>query len=86
MTKLPTPIQIKEHLDEYVIGNEEAKKTLAVAVYNHYKRIHHNYSASQKDDIEIQKSNILILGPTGSGKTHVVETLAKFLNVPFCYC
>jgi len=83
MSKLPTPIQIKEHLDEYVIGNEEAKKTLAVAVYNHYKRIHHNYSASQKDDIEIQKSNILILGPTGSGKTHVVETLAKFLNVPF---
>jgi len=83
MSKLPTPILIKEHLDEYVIGNEEAKKTLAVAVYNHYKRIHHNYSASQKDDVEIQKSNILILGPTGSGKTHVVETLAKFLNVPF---
>jgi ATP-dependent Clp protease ATP-binding subunit ClpX len=83
VSKLPTPMQIKDHLDEYVIGNEDAKKTLAVAVYNHYKRIHHNYSTNQKDDVEIQKSNILILGPTGSGKTHVVETLAKYLNVPF---
>jgi ATP-dependent Clp protease ATP-binding subunit ClpX len=82
--KLPTPKQIKENLDEYVIGNLEAKKTLAVAVYNHYKRIFHNYStAKDKDDVQIQKSNILLLGPTGSGKTHVVETMAKYLNVPF---
>ncbi|MCE2929005.1 MAG: ATP-dependent Clp protease ATP-binding subunit ClpX [Candidatus Caenarcaniphilales bacterium] len=84
VNKLATPKEIKEHLDKYVIGNDEAKKTLAVSVYNHYKRIHHNYQISkEKEDIEIQKSNILLLGPTGSGKTHVVETLAKFLNVPF---
>lgn len=85
-TKLPAPKKIKENLDEYVIGNDDAKKTLSVAVYNHYKRIFHNYSTGIKtaeDDVEIQKSNILILGPTGSGKTHVVETMAKFLNVPF---
>lgn len=78
--KLPTPKDIKVNLDEYVIGNEEAKKTLSVAVYNHYKRILHNHG---NEDITIQKSNILILGPTGSGKTHIVETLAKFLDVPF---
>ncbi len=81
---LPKPKEIKAHLDEYVIGNEDAKKTLAVAVYNHYKRIFHNFSNTKdKDSVEIQKSNILLLGPTGSGKTHVVETLAKYLNVPF---
>jgi ATP-dependent Clp protease ATP-binding subunit ClpX len=83
VSKLPTPKQIKENLDDYVIGNEDAKKTLAVAVYNHYKRIFHNYSSANKNEVELQKSNILILGPTGSGKTHVVETLAKYLNVPF---
>lgn len=81
---LPKPKEIKAHLDEYVIGNDDAKRTLAVAVYNHYKRIFHNFSNTKdKDSVEIQKSNILLLGPTGSGKTHVVETLAKYLNVPF---
>ena len=72
--------EIKEHLDQYVIGNDEAKKTLAVAVYNHYKRIRNN---QVKPEVLINKSNILLLGPTGSGKTHVVETLAKYLKVPF---
>ena len=81
--KLPTPKEIKAHLDDYVIGSEDAKRSLSVAVYNHYKRIFHNFSDANADDVVIQKSNILLLGPTGSGKTHVVETLAKFLNVPF---
>lgn len=81
--KIPVPKEIKTHLDEYVVGNNEAKKTLAVAVYNHYKRIYHNFTTKSPDDVEIQKSNILLIGPTGSGKTHIVETLAKFLNVPF---
>lgn len=81
---LPKPKEIKANLDEYVIGNEEAKKSLAVAVYNHYKRILHNAkNKEKKQDVEIQKSNILMLGPTGSGKTHVVETMARYLNVPF---
>lgn len=79
---LPKPKEIKEILDEYVIGQEEAKKTLAVAVYNHYKRI--NYEKTHKnDDVELQKSNILMLGPTGSGKTLLAQTLAKILQVPF---
>ena len=73
------PEEIKAFLDEYVIGQEEAKKVLSVAVYNHYKRI-----MAEKDlDVEIQKSNILMLGPTGSGKTLLAQTLAKLLNVPF---
>ena len=73
------PKEIKEFLDEYVIGQEEAKKVLAVAVYNHYKRI-----LAQKDfEVELQKSNILMVGPTGSGKTYLAQTLAKLLNVPF---
>jgi len=80
---LPKPIEIKNHLDNYVIGNNDAKKTLAVSLYNHYKRIRHNSSSDLKSEVEIQKSNILLLGPTGSGKTHIVETLAKFLQVPF---
>lgn len=75
---LPKPKEIKEYLDEYVIGQESAKKTLAVAVYNHYKRIY-----STVDDVEISKSNILMLGPTGVGKTLLAQTLARFLNVPF---
>lgn len=76
-----TPAEIKKTLDDYVIGQEEAKKTLSVAVYNHYKRI--NSINSNLDDVEIQKSNILLLGPTGCGKTLLAQTLAKILDVPF---
>lgn len=79
-TKLPKPSEIKEHLSQYVIGQDEAKKSLAVAVYNHYKRINSNVNTG---DVELQKSNILLLGPTGSGKTLLAQTLAKLLNVPF---
>lgn len=77
---MPSPAEIKKVLDEYVIGQEEAKKTLSVAVYNHYKRIN---NSDLIDDVEIQKSNILLLGPTGCGKTLLAQTLAKMLNVPF---
>ena len=77
--KLATPSQIKAHLDQYVIGQDEAKRTLAVAVYNHYKRLNQN----KKSDVEIQKSNILMIGSTGSGKTLLAQSLAKFLGVPF---
>ena len=79
---IPSPHEIKKVLDEYVIGQEEAKKTLSVAVYNHYKRITHEED-KKDDDVEIQKSNILLLGPTGCGKTLLARTLAKILNVPF---
>ncbi len=79
---LMKPREIRDFLDEYVIGQEEAKKTLSVAVYNHYKRILSNSQIS-KDGVELQKSNILMLGPTGSGKTYLAQTLAKMLNVPF---
>ena len=81
MEKVPTPKEIKAVLDEYVIGQEEAKKSLSVAVYNHYKRI--NNAEKVDDDVDIQKSNILMLGPTGCGKTYLAQTLAKYLNVPF---
>lgn len=82
LSEIPSPREIKKVLDDYVIGQDEAKKTLSVAVYNHYKRIAHEENAS-KDDVEIQKSNILLLGPTGCGKTLLARTLAKILNVPF---
>ncbi len=79
---IPKPKEIKELLDEYVIGQDEAKKSLSVAVYNHYKRIN-NIANGKDDDVDIQKSNILMLGPTGCGKTYLAQTLAKMLNVPF---
>ncbi|MEG1454179.1 MAG: ATP-dependent Clp protease ATP-binding subunit ClpX, partial [Comamonas sp.] len=79
---LPTPAEIKANLDSYVIGQEVAKRTLSVAVYNHYKRLRHKEKAG-KDDVELAKSNILLIGPTGSGKTLLAQTLARMLDVPF---
>ncbi len=80
---IPKPHEIKAYLDEYIIGQDDAKKVLSVAVYNHYKRLKHNKSADLKNNVEIQKSNILLVGPTGSGKTLLAQTLAKMLDVPF---
>lgn len=82
-TALPTPHEIKQTLDEYVIGQDFAKRALSVAVYNHYKRLNSKTTFKDKDDVELTKSNILLIGPTGSGKTLLAETLAKVLNVPF---
>lgn len=83
IAKVPKPHEIKEYLDNYIIGQNDAKKVLSVAVYNHYKRIAHNAANSDKQQVEIQKSNILLVGPTGSGKTLLAQTLAKMLDVPF---
>ena len=80
---IPKPHDINSHLDQYVIGQERAKKVLSVAVYNHYKRIASN---TGYDDVDLQKSNILIIGPTGTGKTLLAQTLARRLNVPFAIC
>ena len=86
-SKLPKPAEIKAELDDYVIEQDPAKKSLAVAVYNHYKRIKHlETHVETKDDVELQKSNILVLGPTGSGKTLLAQTLARVLDVPFAIC
>ena len=81
LSDLPKPMEIKEILDQYVVGQHEAKKSLSVAVYNHYKRI--SAKNTKDDDVELQKSNILMLGPTGSGKTLLAQTLARIIAVPF---
>ncbi len=81
--KLLRPSEIKQHLDQYVIGQDDAKKVMAVAVYNHYKRLNQKV---EKDEIEIEKSNIIMVGETGTGKTLLAKTIAKVLNVPFCIC
>ena len=84
MERIPSPAEIKAHLDQYVIGQEDAKRTLSVAVYNHYKRIKYADQKHDADDVEIEKSNIIIVGETGTGKTLLARTIARVLKVPFC--
>lgn len=79
-----TPREIKDHLDQYIIGQDDAKKVLSVAVYNHFKRLLYNQSERATDDVEIEKANIILVGETGTGKTLIARTIAKILNVPFC--
>src|SRR5574344_2186876 len=81
---IPTPTEIKAHLDQYVIGQEEAKRVRSVAVYNHYKRLRYFDTHNGKDEVEIEKSNIIMVGTTGTGKTLMSRTIAKMLDVPFC--
>lgn len=81
-TDFPTPKEMYDYLNQYVIGQDTAKKYLSVAVYNHYKRLNNNFGEND-DGLEIQKSNVLLLGPTGTGKTYLIQNLAKFMNVPF---
>jgi len=82
--RVPSPKEIYEQLNHWVVGQDQAKKVLSVAVYNHYKRINRRLSSGKKDDVELQKSNILLIGPTGCGKTLLAQTLARILDVPFC--
>ncbi|MCK5883819.1 MAG: ATP-dependent protease ATP-binding subunit ClpX [Bacteriovoracaceae bacterium] len=83
LDNVPKPHEIKEHLDQYVIGQDRAKKIISVAVHNHYKRVTHEGNKAKKGDVDLAKSNILLAGPTGSGKTLIAQSLAKYLNVPF---
>ena len=84
ISEIPTPAKIKSMLDEYVIGQDDAKRILAVAVYNHYKRLYYNEKHTKKSDVEIEKSNIVLVGETGTGKTLMARTIARLLDVPFC--
>ncbi len=84
LNRIPSPKEMYEHLNQWVVGQDQAKKVLSVAVYNHYKRINRRSESRKKDDVELEKSNIMIIGPTGCGKTLLAQTLARVLDVPFC--